>query len=110
MPRYKTSIVKTSIKGTIVENRGTIFRGIEIEQNFLYLSSKNRVPVSNINKTARKTEILIKFYYILLLATFIDRKNCAKEKVNWFGTANAVIQAFLTSSTFFRVFRVLDIF
>lgn len=110
MPRYKTSIVKTSIKGTIVENRGTIFRGIEIEQNFLYLSSKNRVPVSNINKTARKTEILIKFYYILLLATFIDRKNCAKEKVNWFGTANAVIQAFLTSSTFFRVFSVLDIF
>lgn len=110
MPRYKTSIVKTSIKGTIVENRGTIFRGIEIEQNLLYLSSKNRVPVSNINKTARKTEILIKFYYILLLATFIDRKNRVKEKVNWFGTANAVIQAFLTSSTFFRVFRVLDIF
>ena len=110
MPRYKTSIVKTSIKGTIVENRGTIFRGIEIKQNFLYLSSKNRVPVSNINKTARKTEILIKFYYILLLATFIDRKNRVKEKVNWFGTANAVIQAFLTSRTFFRVFSVLDIF
>lgn len=85
-----------------MENRGTIFRGIEIELNLLYLSSKNRVPVSNINKTARKTEILIKFYYILLLATFIDRKNCVKEKVNWFGTANAVIQAFLTSSTFFQ--------
>lgn len=110
MPRYKTSIVKTSIKGTIVENRDTIFRGIEIEQNLLYLSLKNRVPVSNINKTVRKIEILIKFYYILLLATFIDRKNCVKEKVNWFRIANAVIQAFLTSSIFFRVFRVLDIF
>lgn len=107
MPRYKTSIVKTSIKGTIVENRHTIFRGIEIEQNLLYLSLK---IVSNINKTTRKIEILIKFYYILLLATFIDRKNSVKEKVNWFRTANAVIQAFLTLSTFFRVFRVLDIF